>query len=210
MALTQAVEPEELAALAAIFGRAPAQHVTLAVDDPFLTGENQLLTSNGRRAEICYIMHRGRPDEGVLLQIKTFYPAGAFRLPTGGIHVGEGVLDTLQREIYEETGLTVGAGSAQVKVERFLGVLSYALQHAGLGRTLPFATYHFLVQMPPDAVIDPQDAEESIGGWMWRTPAELTAVADILDAVHQRQPVWGDWGHFRAISQRFVAAALHA
>jgi 8-oxo-dGTP pyrophosphatase MutT (NUDIX family) len=207
MLYTNAVEVEEMAVLCARWGDAVLASATLAVDSPFLTGEHQLLTSARRRAEICYIMHRGDPAEGVLLHIKTFYPGGAYRLPTGGVHIGETVLDTLAREIFEETGLTVGAGAGDVRVERLLGVLAYDLHHAALGAT-PFATYHFLVRMSPNAMLAPQDPDESIGGWQWRPARELLAVAETLDTVYLRSQQWADWGRFRALSHRFVAERL--
>ncbi len=200
-----AVEPAELDDLQRRFGPLRAERAALTVAHPFLTGEHQMLTSDGRRAEICYVMHRGDPADGVLLHIKRFYPAGAFRLPTGGIHVGEAVIDTLSREIYEETGLTVGDGQGQAAVERCLGVLEYDLQHATLG-LVRFATYHFLVRMPPDGALNPQDEDEAIAGWQWRPAGELADVAATLEAVVQHSAVWGDWGRYRALSHRFVAA----
>ena len=132
MQLIQSVEPVELAQIERDWGQAPQQHHRLQVDHPFLTGDHQTLVSDRRRAEICYIMHRGRAQDGLLLHIKTFYPVGAFRLPTGGIHQGQGVVETLAREINEETGLTVGERADQVQVQRYLGLLSYEFHHAGL------------------------------------------------------------------------------
>lgn len=207
MKLSLSVDSEEITVLQRRWPDAVLESTALTVAHPFLTGDHQLLTANGRRAEICYVMHRGDPAGGVLLHIKTFYPEGAYRLPTGGIHVGEAVLATLQREIYEETGLTVGEATGEVYVERLLGVLTYDLQHRTLGAA-PFATYYFLVRMPVDAPLTPQDPEESIGGWQWRPARELDAVADMLEAVHLRSDEWGDWGRFRALSHRFVAARL--
>lgn len=203
-----AVDASEFDALQRQWGAFPLETRRLVVDDPFLTGENQRLVSDGRRAEICYIMHRGRVADGLLLHIKTFYPSGAYRLPTGGIHQGEQVMETLAREIEEETGLTVGAGTEQVQVQRCLGVVRYEMEHRTLGQSFPFATYHFLVQMPRDGVIVTLDPEEHIGGWEWRKAGELTAVADYLERVSGSTPVWGDWGRFRALSHRFVAHQL--
>ena len=168
-----------------------------------------MLAMGGRRAEICYVMHRGDPNDGLLLHIKSFYPAGAYRLPTGGIQVGDSVLDTLGREIYEETGLTLGDGAGQVKLQRLLGVLDYNLLHRQLG-PVEFATYFFLVQMPPGAELHALDEHERISGWEWRTPAQLEAVAAVLDAIHTRSDTWADWGRFRAPGHRFVAELLAA
>ena len=207
MTRRRAVEETELAALTAEWGEAPHLHFSLDVKPPFLSGNHQTLASNGRRAEICYVMHRGDPAQGLLLHIKAFYPDGGFRLPTGGIHMGEGVYETLVREIDEETGLQVGPGEEEVRVERFLGVISYDLHHSELG-VREFATYHFLVCMPPDATLNPQDADEQIAGWQWRPPSEMNAVAATLEDVGASDPGWADWGRFRALSHRFVATAL--
>lgn len=206
--LIQAVDAAELAGLHAQWGRVPVEQVTLAVDDPFLTHENQQLLKPPRRAEICYILHRGDPAGGLLFHIKRFYPSGAFRLPTGGIHQGEEVMATLTREIAEETGLVVGDGPGQVRIEGCLGVLVYRLPHRTLARTFEFATYHFLARMPVNGVLAPQDADEQIAAWDWRTPAQLGAAADYLDGVGRTVPDWADWGHFRALSHRFVAQRL--
>lgn len=207
MDLLDAIDAEELQSLCENWGPFPVEQATLEVAPPFLSGEHQQLTANGRRAEICYVMHRGDPMQGVLLHSKTFYPEGMYRLPTGGVHGGERILETLVREILEETGLHVGNGKDQVHVERCLGVLTYELRHATLG-VLSFATYHFLVRMPSHADILPQDLEESIRGWQWRPATELHLIADHLAKTHQVSREWADWGRYRALSHRFVARHL--
>jgi 8-oxo-dGTP pyrophosphatase MutT (NUDIX family) len=204
-ALQSAVDPDELAALESEWGPAPHWRLRLEVDDPFLTVEPQRLVKDGRRAEICYIMHRGDPADGLLLHIKTIYPKGAFRLPTGGVQPGESVLATLVREIYEETGLTAGK---EVEIERFLGLASYAMPHRSAAATYSFATYHFLVRMAASARLEPQDLGELICDWQWRPTAELGGVATFLEGIGATAPGWADWGRFRALSHRFVEAAL--
>ncbi len=99
MELLHSVEEEELALLAQAWGPVTRQEVYLDVADPFLNGKNQRLTSRGRRAEICYVMHRGEPADGVLLHRNQVYPPGVMRLPTGGVQQGEDVLGTLAREV---------------------------------------------------------------------------------------------------------------
>jgi NAD+ diphosphatase len=204
-----ALDETELAELEQRFGPAPRRSLRLEVSDPFLTGENQLLTSAGRRAEICYIMRRPSHPTGdeLLLHIKTFYPAGAFRLPTGGIHQGETVMETLAREIFEETGLVMGQGPGQPILRRYLGVVAYEMAHRSLG-IQRFATYHFLLDLPPDAELHPQDESESIAAWRWCAASELARVANVLEQVGARVPDWGDWGRYRALSHRFVASML--
>jgi 8-oxo-dGTP pyrophosphatase MutT (NUDIX family) len=207
LTLTKSVDAAELAALVSNWGEFPRTHHELSVDHPFLSGPQQRLTSDRRRAEICYVMHRGNPADGVLLHIKTIYPDGAFRLPTGGINQGDSVLDTLKREILEETGLKTGNGVDRVQIERLLGVISYRFRHRDLGE-IDFATYPFLVRMPNEAELDPQDPDEMIAGWRWLAPQELDSVADYLENVADIDPIWRDWGRYRAIIHRFVAGAI--
>jgi 8-oxo-dGTP pyrophosphatase MutT (NUDIX family) len=217
--LIAAVDAEELAELHREFGPAPYQQVKFEVDSPFLDGQHQLLTSDRRRAEICYILHRGDPAEGVLLHRKRFYPEEAYRLPTGGIHQGETVLETLVREIEEETSFQLDLRSPQgdlglstagirVTLQAFLGTLEYEMYHCTQQQIHRFATYHFLIAAPTDAVPILMDPTEQLAGWDWRPLYTMIEVADTLDAIGQRTPDWGDWGCFRAFSHRFVAATM--
>lgn len=210
--LSTAVDAAELQELHARWGAFPVETHALQVAHPFLSGDHQLLTANGRRAEICYVLHEGDPQAGLLFQAKSYYPAGIFRLPTGGVHVGEGVEETLAREVEEETGLRVGAAGAQsVQVERLLGVLVYAMEHSTLGAQ-PFATYAWLVRKQPGAPLAPQDDGESISGWQWTPAVALAQKAALLAAVGGRSDgaaaPWADWGRFRALIHTFVADRL--
>jgi len=218
MSLTTPLDPNELKTLVQKWGKTPFEQHTISVNHPFLTGKHQLITSDTRRAEICYVMHRGDPADGVLLHVKTYYPAGAYRLPTGGIHEGEAVEETLAREIYEETGMKVASSvdedsgtsprADRVIVQRYLGVIAYELDHQQQRQKHTFATYHFLVQMPENGTIVTLDPTEHIGGWAWYPTAQLGVVADRLDDVGDRDSQWADWGRFRALSHRFVMAQL--
>ncbi|MBX3054646.1 MAG: NUDIX hydrolase [Caldilineaceae bacterium] len=198
------VEAHELAALRARFGPAPHEQVRMTVDSPFLDGEGQLLTTRNRRAEICYILHRGNPQEAVLLHRKTYYPAQAWRLPTGGVEQDESVLDTLAREIEEETSFQIGKGPVPVRIEAFLGVLSYEMFHQTEQRTHSFATWHFLVSAPPNAQPVSMDPDEHLDGWDWRSIDGMGQVADELEEITAQDDQWYHWGRYRALSHRFV------
>ncbi len=202
------VEPDELAALRARFGPAPHRQVRLTVDSPFLDGEGQLLTTRNRRAEICYILHRGNPQEAVLLHRKTYYPANAWRLPTGGIERGESVLDTLAREIEEETSFQIEKGPNPVRIEAFAGVISYELFHQTEQRIHTFATWHFLVSAPASAQPISLDPDEHLDGWAWRSIGEMGRVADELERITAQDSQWHHWGRYRALSHRFVERAI--
>ncbi|MEZ4638911.1 MAG: NUDIX hydrolase [Caldilineaceae bacterium] len=219
--LLNAVDAAEMDDLTRLFGGVPFVETTLAVDTPFLDGEHQLLTSARRRAEICYILHRGDPEgDGVLLHRKTFYPPTAYRLPTGGIHQGEAVLETLAREIAEETSFFLDlsaygiaqdappAGTTIVNLASFLGTIAYEMPHRSQGKIHRFATYHFVIAAPPNAIPVVDDPAEHLAGWDWQPVHALNAVAERLDRVGDSYPDWGDWGKFRALSHRFVGEAM--
>src|SRR5438045_4001889 len=103
-----------------------------------------------RFAEVCMVVRR--PTGEVLLSIKTFYPRGAYRLPTGGIDRDEPILDALLRETLEETGL-------RVDVRRFLAALTY---RDGSGGPPVFHTFAFLLDDPSGAPVIALDEHEQI------------------------------------------------
>src|SRR5947199_10852977 len=86
--------------------------VDAVIDDGFLDP----IRRPDRIGEVCMVIRR--PNGRLLLSIKTFYPRGAHRLPTGGIAHGEAIYDALVRETEEETGL-------ETEVRRFLAAISY-------------------------------------------------------------------------------------
>ena len=89
-----------------------------------------------RFAEVCMVIRRRNGN--VPLSIKTFYPRGAYRLPTGGIHHGERIIDALRRETEEETGL-------ETVTERFLAWITYRPVSAPDAPPL-FHTFAFLLE----------------------------------------------------------------
>ncbi len=184
----------ELSALEARFG-AP-RVLEAAIPDNF----DDPIRKPDRFGEVCMVIRR--PSGRLLLSIKTFYPRGAYRLPTGGIHHGEGVYDALVREAYEETGL-------DLTVERFLARIAY---HGPASEAHLFHTFAFLLR-ERGGTLGAIDQSEQIEDWREADVADLPHVADVLD--HLRAPGsidiggdWTAWGRFRAVVHREVHAAL--
>ena len=186
---------EEIALLAARFGEPRRLEVLIR---PFFDPVQR----PDRFAEVCMVIRRrnGR----LPLSIKTFYPRGAHRLPTGGIHHGEPILDALRRETEEETGL-------ETETKRFLAWITYRPVSAPDGPPL-FHTFAFLLE-EMGGHFHTSDLEEQIEAWIEVEPAALGDVADRLDRITSMPSKeiggdWADWGHFRAIVHRVVHEAL--
>lgn len=188
MALPASVETE-IATLAAAYGR--PRRVTVTLDGPLFDP----LTKPDRYGEVCMVVQR---RNGCLLTaIKTFYPAGCYRLLTGGVAHGESIEAALRREVAEETGL-------HVAIRRFLAVVEYL--------PAPFATFAFLLDEIGGelAVCDP---EEQIDSFREIAVADLPALAATLDAAPDAEDAniggnWRAWGRFRAVVHRVVHEVL--
>jgi ADP-ribose pyrophosphatase YjhB (NUDIX family) len=186
---------KEIAELAALFGEPRRLEVLIR---PFFDPVQR----PDRFAEVCMVIRR--QDGKVPLSIKTFYPRGAYRLPTGGIHHGERILDALRRETDEETGL-------DTETKRFLAWITYRPVSAPVGPPL-FHTFAFLLE-ETGGQFHTSDLEEEIEGWIEVDPAALGDVADRLDRIpsgpsHEIGGDWADWGHFRAVVHRVVHEEL--
>ena len=186
---------EEIAALAARFGE--PRRIEASVR-PFFDP----IQRPDRYAEVCMVIRRrnGR----IPLSIKTFYPRGAYRLPTGGIHKGEAILDALLRETDEETAL-------EIEVRRFLAWITYRDASLPTGPAL-FHTFAFLLE-EAGGIFKTRDEEEQIEDWIEVEPSALTDVADRLDTLPSAPSRdiggdWADWGHFRAVVHRVVGQEL--
>ncbi|MDP9320343.1 MAG: NUDIX hydrolase [Chloroflexota bacterium] len=184
----------EIDALAGRFGTPVSRDV--ALDDIAFDP----VGNPSRFAEVCMVVRR--PTGNVLLSIKTFYPRGAYRLPTGGIDEDEPILDAVIRETLEETGLTVA-------VKRFLASLTY---HNGPTGPPVFHTFAFLLDDPSGAPVTPLDDHEQIESYIEVPVGELPHVAERLERIPPAGapgiPNWDAWGRFRAHVHRAVHEAL--
>jgi ADP-ribose pyrophosphatase YjhB (NUDIX family) len=153
-----------------------------------------------RFGEVCMVIRR--PNGTILVSIKTFYPRGAYRLPTGGIQHGEKIGDALAREAHEETGL-------ELEVMRFLAHISYVAPDEA---TPLFHTFAFLLE-ERGGTLGALDASEQIEDWREIAVSELPGVAAFLDDLREdgTQSIggsWHAWGKFRSVVHRVVYDAL--
>ena len=181
--------------------QATRQHLQLKVGNTFLEGDEGTLFVDGRRAEVCYVLYWAEPRNGLLLHTKADYPAGCFRLPTGGVMSGEDVVCSMRREVLEETSLDLSSGG-QIQ---FLGQLDYSFAVSQVASPLPFTSYIFTVEAPPDFMPVPLDETEEIEAWLWQPPSELHEIAHQLQHLQSTAPLWADWGRFRAPVHDFVS-----
>lgn len=185
----------ELEALGKQLGRPRVVHVDLKVGSLF-----DPVVRTDRHGEVAFLLQRS--DARLWLMTKEFYPPGAYRVPTGGVKLGEPIDAALARELAEETG-------AQAAPSRFLAAIRYHL-HAPRAEAT-FATYLFLV---PWGIQQPesQDPEERIADWRLVALEDLPGVAAGLAGLPRRESPefgnWQDWGRFRAVVHRTAYEAL--
>jgi ADP-ribose pyrophosphatase YjhB (NUDIX family) len=185
----------ELAELDERFGPGRPRKVSIGTTRDGYEYWYRKLIGKGNRGEVTLVVQR--PDGQVLLHTKTFYPAGVFRLLTGGIHAGEPVLSGATREAHEETGLLIS-------VERFLGWVDFEFRCED--RRIRYTSYVLLMRTGDQAPIPPDDAE-LISGFRYAPPEELSRVAEQLRSL---PPDWASWGLFRAPAHEMVADALRS
>jgi NAD+ diphosphatase len=137
-----------------------------------------------RRRSGCYLVHT-----------KAFYPAGTYRLPSGGIKPGEDLGKAVLRETAEETSLTV-------EVEAFLAIVQHHFVRGG--NAIAFTSYLFLLE-ERGGTLRVADDSEAITGFRDVSLADVVALADALEAM---PPAWRDWGRFRASVHRVVGEVL--
>ncbi len=161
------------------------------VDATLTDGDLAPVRGAGRRSEVAMAIRR--PTGGILLQTKAFYPAGTFRLPTGGIKEGEDVEHALLREVHEESNL-------DVEIERLVAVID----HAVLGGKTPFRSYMFLLR-ETGGTLKVNDPDEQISGWDERDVVGLARAARDLRGL---DGTWRRWGRFRAVALEVLLDAV--
>ena len=187
---------DELAQLAVTYGAPLVRNIDLGITTTF-----DPLSATDRYGEVCMVIRR--PNGHLITAIKTFYPADAYRLLTGGINFGERVYDALLRETNEETGL-------EVRVNRFLAALSYSLN--GNDAKPVFYTFAFLLD-EVGGTLGALDESERVEAFREVSVEDLPKMANTLRHIQNEQSPrirgnWHDWGQFRAAIHDAVYTAL--
>jgi 8-oxo-dGTP pyrophosphatase MutT (NUDIX family) len=188
---------DELAQLAQRFGQPLVRTTDLGQTTQF-----DPLNRKDRYGEVCMVVRR---KNGRLLTMKkTFYPANAYRLLTGGINRNETIFDALLRETNEETGL-------EVETRRFLAATAYTT--SSTGEQPVFYTFAFLLD-EIGGTLGVLDKHERVEALREIEPEQLPALAAFLEQIggprYSRAigGSWHDWGHFRAAIHHLVWEAL--
>ncbi len=114
------------------------------------------------------------PVDRVIVVAKHWYPAGVFRLPSGGAKPDEGVMATARREAWEETGL-------RIRLERYLLATDgrfYLGDPDEPDRVHPWQSHVFLAT-PIGKKIAPKDTKEI-------RDARAADLQEMVDQFHPR------------------------
>lgn len=146
-----------------------------------------------RRAEVVLVLPRAAGR--VLLITKPSYPLNTYRLPTGGVGLQEDVISAANREVLEETGLTL-------RLDRVVGVVDWTFYYRGEARR--FASYLCLFPSS-DSPVKATDERENISAYRELPWRELDRVAAHL----RHLPVsWASWGQQRATPHEVLMQLL--
>ena len=142
-----------------------------------------------RHGEVAFAVQR---KNGKFIVIRTnFYPRGVYRIPTGGIIIGEDVTDALYREISEELGL-------EVKLKSFPGMVRY---HITLGKEcLTFYSFIFILEEIGGTILE-DATENEICEYIEVDKKQLTEITRNLASNTSN---WHDWCSFRMQSTSFI------
>lgn len=182
---------DEIAEMATHFGT-PLRRSFHVQADEYIYGY-RFKTRSDRRAEVVFAIE----DAAGLVWVhaKSHYPSHIFRLPTGGVHWDEAVIDGLVREVKEETGL-------EVEITRFLGILDYHFWYGSL--TASFVSYVFHLRAA--CVGCPAVPHgEPISEFRAVQPAQIGQLAKNLRRLPAGRRVWGEW---RALAHDLVYDVL--
>ena len=170
-------------------GKAVIKDVTLNFSNKKFFLDFQKKISTDRHGEVVFAVQR---KNGKFIVIRTgFYPRGVYRIPTGGIGIGEDVTEALYREIGEELGL-------EVELKKFPGMVRYQINMDG--ETLKFYSFVFILQETGGTILE-DATEDEICEYIEADKQKLIEISENLAANTSN---WHDWCSFRMQSTSFV------
>ncbi|ABP67367.2 NUDIX hydrolase [Caldicellulosiruptor saccharolyticus DSM 8903] len=140
-----------------------------------------------RIGEVVFAVKNG---DFILLVRQDEYPQGLYRVPSGGIGIGEKVVDALKREVKEELGIDVQKFS-------LIGVIEYNLCYKH--KSYKFFSFVFLIDDYKKDSFAETDGEISEV-----LPVEVPRIKDYCDIIEQQSGFWKDWARLRYHSTYLV------
>jgi 8-oxo-dGTP pyrophosphatase MutT (NUDIX family) len=184
---------DEVADLSAHYGKPVQRSFNVQADDYIYSYRFNKVSD--RRAEVVFAIEDGCGH--LWVHAKPHYPSHIFRLPSGGVHWDELVLEGLLREVDEETGLPV-------EIVRFLGIIEYRFWHDSV--VAPFASYVF--HLRTDCVQPPViQCSDQISEFRPVLPKDIGQMAAELRNLIGNRRAWGQW---RALAHDLVYETLLA
>lgn len=157
---------------------------------------NELTTARGdmdTRSEVVMVLPR--PNGKVLVSTKDFYPAGTFRIPSGGIHPGETPEQAFIRETMEETGL-------DSKPETIIGKIEHDCR---CDNKCAVITSYIVLGSPTSQPPHPIDESERISEYR---EVDIRKLRDIATQLRNLPGRWHGFGQFRATPHELTADFL--
>lgn len=185
------IDQTELYQLSVAYGQPEIRTIELAGDAYLFS--TRLNRSRNKRGEVVLAIER--PGQCVLLHRKSWYEPGVYRLLSGTIDCDEAVETALERELWEETSLSLGT-------THFLGILDCVISYDY--QELSFVSYIFHLSRTEGVLELPLDAED-ISDFRDVAISELPSVSENLRNVPSPRAGWGRW---RALAHDFVYETL--
>lgn len=130
--------------------------------------------------------------KGVWVMKKKHYQKSLYRIPTGGVRIGETITKTLDRELAEETGVR------PTTPKELIGTINYKIELPD--SRVDFNTSIFLVYLE-DQVPMCSDPSEGITGFKLINFKEIEMMAKKWSTQENsvQRPYWSEWSNFRSI-----------
>lgn len=138
--------------------------------------------ANNRRGEVVFCVIR--PNGKIVTITRDVYPAGIFRIPSGGVAYGEDITEAVSREVKEELGI-------DIEITGFPGAFIIRFEYEKES-TMFFSYLFILKETKGRLLIDASDDEISEV-----KEAGMEEFEAIVSRLRDIEGEWRDWGRFR-------------